>query len=300
MRKRDDLYRGLSMRRSTIAVAAVLAVAVLIVGCGGSKNQQSNGNGNTAGQTNTAPVQAQGKGSFKHQYDPVTDPNHAKLREDAMKARILELIAASLNQEIIIPVDITISLVECNVANAYYYPDQKRIHMCYELLDHFYTIFRPIASSEEDLHRKVYGATAHTFFHELGHALIDVLELPVTGKEEDAVDQLSTFILINGGDEGETAAINGANAFLLESQSGNNTNTAFWDEHSLNQQRFYSILCWIYGRDTAKYKHFVPEFLPEQRAVRCPSEYAQIEKSWLKLLGPHLKHQPKPQVTPPQ
>ena len=33
------------------------------------------------------------------------------------------------------------------------------------------------------------------FYHELGHALIDVLNLPIFGQEEDAADVLSVFLI---------------------------------------------------------------------------------------------------------
>ena len=36
----------------------------------------------------------------------------------------------------------------------------------------------------------------HTLYHESVHALIDVLKLPITGKGKDAVDNLSTLMLI--------------------------------------------------------------------------------------------------------
>ena len=35
-----------------------------------------------------------------------------------------------------------------------------------------------------------------TLYHELVHALVDVLKLSITGKEKDAVDNLSTLMLI--------------------------------------------------------------------------------------------------------
>ena len=41
-------------------------------------------------------------------------------------------------------------------------------------------------------------------------ALTHVLDLPITGKEEDAADQLSTYLLADGSDEGEQAVLEGA------------------------------------------------------------------------------------------
>src|SRR5262249_24126457 len=124
------------------------------------------------------------------------------------------------------------------------------------------------------------------------HALVHVLDLPVTGKEEDAVDQLSTLILADGSDEGERSVLTAAKWFLREHEQKDTDieQLAFWDEHSLEAQRFYNYVCWLYGHDEKTYAGLVKEgALPEDRAVRCPGEYQQLQKSWSRLLEPHLK-----------
>jgi len=164
--------------------------------------------------------------------------------------------------------------------------------MCYELLEHFYEIFKPDSKSEEELDDAVFGAVAFVFYHELGHALIHILDLPVTGKEEDAVDQLSTLILADGSDAGAKSVLDGARWFMLEEAQNDTTidKLPFSDEHSLNQQRFYNILCWVYGQDEKKYAFLVKDgILPKDRAARCEGEFAQLSRSWSKLLGPYLK-----------
>ena len=40
----------------------------------------------------------------------------------------------------------------------------------------------------------VVGNVLSTFYHELGHAMIDVMHLPVLGQEEDAADILSVIL----------------------------------------------------------------------------------------------------------
>lgn len=35
-------------------------------------------------------------------------------------------------------------------------------------------------------------------FHELGHAFISLYDLPITGREEDAVDQFAAILLAMG------------------------------------------------------------------------------------------------------
>ena len=57
------------------------------------------------------------------------------------------------------------------------------------------------------------GAMVVFFFHELGHCLIDVWDLPTTGREEDAVDQLAMFVLLDGTPEGEGMVLSAATFF---------------------------------------------------------------------------------------
>jgi hypothetical protein len=209
-----------------------------------------------------------------------------------MQDKVLEEITADLNSQIALPGDLTIAFSECGVVNAFYNPETHAIHMCYELIVRFVELFQPYAKSEEELEKAVDDATTFVFYHELGHALADILDLPITGKEEDAVDQLSTFILAEGDDKEENAAFNGATWFILEAQQrGSKVDPlAFADEHSLNEQRFYNILCWLYGQDQQRYAFIVSDgILPETRAQRCPNEYAKLAKSWGALLTPHMK-----------
>ena len=62
--------------------------------------------------------------------------------------------------------------------------------------------------------------------------------------------------------------------------------------HSLDKQRFYNVICWVYGSNTKKYAELTKgkdPILPEGRAEGCEQEYERITKAWQTLLGPHLK-----------
>src|SRR5262249_30856938 len=156
--------------------------------------------------------------------------------------------------------------------NAFYDPSSKRIIVCYELLDYFVDVFKPVAKDQTELGNAVLGATMFSFFHETGHGLIHLLDLPAVGREEDSVDQLATLTLIAGGDEGVSMALSGAYWFQLQSKGEHKT--PFWDEHGFDAQRFYNIVCLIYGSNPDKYAQFVSSgTLPPERAKRCPEEY---------------------------
>ena len=128
-----------------------------------------------------------------------------------------------------------------------------------------------------------------TLFHELGHCLIDVWDLPATGREEDAVDQLATVIMLDGSPQGQKSAINAALEFEIASRNDAKDDMLFWDEHSFSKTRFYDMLCLVYGSNPTKNAGLVgPDMLPEERAERCETEYKRAEHAWLKLLAPYI------------
>jgi hypothetical protein len=244
----------------------------------------------------TAPRPAAGRGAFKVRYGPVGTSDYAEIQKVFRETHILEDTAKDLNATFILPVDVTIAMNKCGQANAFYESDKKLITLCYELIDQFSDIFLADATSDEEQEtagEAIAGAAMFTLYHELGHALIDLYDLPVTGREEDAVDQLATIILLEGGDEGEAAAINGATAFMsedTEEEEKELEEISYWDEHSLGPQRFYNILCWTYGKNPEGNQDMVDdETLPADRAARCPAEYAQMSKSWDALLSAHMQ-----------
>lgn len=206
------------------------------------------------------------------------------------KEKVLESIAADLNTFLRIPRSIALTYRECGQANAFYTSAPRQITMCYELIDEFYTTFAKDGLKGDELDQSVDNAVTFAFYHELGHALVNVLDLPITGKEEDAVDQLATYLVADGADADETTALDGAIAFLLLAKNAKGQQTPFWDQHSLGEQRFFSIVCSIYGDAPDKYKSVITEgVLPKDRAAQCVPEWRKIERSWTRLIAPFVK-----------
>ena len=127
-------------------------------------------------------------------------------------------------------------------------------------------------------------------FHEVGHALIDVLELPITGREEDAADQLAAWVLIDA-DEGNAAVIDAATSFYGDGEETVEVEeTDFADEHGLDRQRYFNMVCWVYGSDPDANSDLVDDgWLPEDRANLCEGEYQQLDRSWGRLLKEYLR-----------
>ena len=241
---------------------------------------------------NVARAQAKpaGKGLFKVGASPLRKDKNVKLKMTAEDRQALQAIATDLSKVFILPQDIYLSVNVCGETNAFYNPDTKEIIMCAELVTFLEQAFAKEYEDKDEAAEAADDSTMFIFFHELGHALIDIYDLPVTGKEEDAVDQLSTLIVADGSEEGAASVFNGGVAFTLF-DNGELDESAFWGEHSMGLQRFYNVICMLYGQNPEAHKDLVKdEVLPKGRAQRCPSEYQRIEKAWGTLLSPHIKN----------
>ncbi|HEX6183172.1 MAG TPA: DUF4344 domain-containing metallopeptidase [Pyrinomonadaceae bacterium] len=242
----------------------------------------------TPAQTNAA--KAADKGDFKVARHEGGDGLSAKERaEMAEEEKSLEEAAAELNKAFSLPHDIFIGFDACDEPNAFYDPEKKQVTVCYELVADLYEAFRADYKTDEEVDDIVSNATTFVFFHEVGHALVDAYDLPITGREEDAVDQLSVLVLADGTDEGDRTVLDAARSFAGETQEELDE-LAFADEHSFDRQRFYNIICLLYGQNEQKFASLVEDgTLPEGRAERCADEYARADKAWDALLAPYVK-----------
>jgi len=207
---------------------------------------------------------------------------------------VFEEIADEVMESLVLPRGLEVVFAPCGTANASYDPTTKRVTMCYELFAEFDSIFSTPEASPEEAFDAILGAGSFVLFHEVGHALVDLLDLPITGREEDSVDSLAAWVLLQGERESDVfAAIEWFDAHAVASENGRSEDLPFWDEHSLNSQRVYDVACLVYGSDPQRYADMVgPDALPQERAVRCPGEYQQKEKAWDQLLSPYYPASP--------
>lgn len=173
-----------------------------------------------------------------------------------------------------------------------YDPQSDVIQIPYEFYQQVVVLFEEVVPDDPDT-REQYAIDSmlHTLFHEFGHAVIDQFEIPVLGREEDAVDGLASVLLIEYYDNGAEMAINAAELFALESDDrGALQEEDFWDEHSLDEQRFYSTLCHVYGSDPDEYQELVDDAgFTDERSEMCIFDYEKLVDDWDTLLEPVRK-----------
>ncbi|WP_259912900.1 DUF4344 domain-containing metallopeptidase [Jannaschia sp. M317] len=131
------------------------------------------------------------------------------------------------------------------------------------------------------------------FYHELGHALIDVEDVPIFGQEEDAADVFAV-VLTEAVFEPEVAldlAYDYALGFDAEARARaeRGEDHPWWDVHGPDEQRFYNTVCLFYGADPQGRSDYAEDMgLPEERADYCPGEYEQAEVAWGEVLDAML------------
>ena len=202
------------------------------------------------------------------------------------------VLITKMNEFITIPKDIV--FIFGAEDGPLYDPDTREILMTddftYDVMDRF--IDANYVDNEEQLFNVTMDVVEHTLYHELAHALIDILKLPVLGKEEDTADNLATMLVIHTNENGSDIALSAADFFDLEGEEIEElTDEDFWGEHSLDFQRFYNTVCLIYGSEPKQSEYLIEELnIDENRAQLCIDDYHRQNESWKKILQPHLKN----------
>jgi len=217
----------------------------------------------------------------------VGTPNSSSLRADS-EAKVRAMVAR-LNESINMPVDIQISFEDCHDTEVFYDDQNHHVTICHEWLDEMQHLLSRRNNDKNLIHESVESLVVAVFLHESAHALIDILHVPVTGREEDAADQFSTLVLM-GQPDGARKAMEVAHTYKVLSQDSLHDPPVYWDEHSLDAQRYYDTLCMIYGRDPKQNsKLMTSDRLPDERAEICEKDYQRIETAWKTLLKPYAK-----------
>lgn len=246
------------------------------------------GNIDTEPQKNEKKTVEESKGKFIPIYEDTENDDNVEEEKIWRESKILEQFTEVMNNYIKLPNDIKVIARDCDEPNAFYL--SNTISLCYELGVTEREMFENAGETGEELDNEVYKSLVGTLFHEVGHALIDVFSLKITGKEEDVADQLVAYMLTND-EVGEEYLMTVSYAYSLSAQEATSLDDLpFYDTHSLDAQRSVNFLCYVYGSDPKKFQNFVDEgFLHEDRAASCEEEYNKLVEAWDALLTDKVK-----------
>lgn len=205
---------------------------------------------------------------------------------DLAYAQAGALLIEQLNDSLLLPADIDVAFADCGTANAFFIPgisltseagtdSAGSIVMCHELTELFSVFY--------DTPEQGFLASTFVLMHELGHALVDVLELPVVGIEESFVDAVAAVFLGESNlSEGSVLA-----GFFFGAQGG----TPFFDTHRAGPQRLGDLVCWGVGADASLLEDpFITDIAAQlvEGGRNCVAEYQQQVSGLAALLDGNI------------
>ncbi|HZX97128.1 MAG TPA: DUF4344 domain-containing metallopeptidase [Myxococcales bacterium] len=244
-----------------------------------------------AGHAAPQPQAGKGRtGMFHAAYDPPKNPKHQPLYEKLKKAQALERFGEALGA-IRLPKPLLLKFAGCDgTSNAWYEPSDGTVTFCYEYVAEIEQGAQGSIAHGIDPQLAWQGAVAFVLLHETGHALFDLLKVPILGREEDAADSVAAFLLLRAGEGVARRVLAGAAWMYLHDAKGRLPDESdFADVHGLDSQRFYNVLCMAYGSKPASFKGMVEKgYLPKDRAEGCPEEYHQVAYAVKTLIDPSV------------
>ena len=142
-----------------------------------------------------------------------------------------------------------------------------------------------IALADDEVDGYVASNLLAIFYHELGHALIDVMDLRIFGQEEDAADVLSILLVHEFFEEEAAVQIMYDTAFSFLSDAELTEEVAYWDTHGPDLQRFYTTICLFVGASFEEREDIAEELeLPEDRLAGCEEEFELAYNSWSSVM----------------
>jgi hypothetical protein len=207
--------------------------------------------------------------------------------------RMKQLGTLELLQEFLAPLKlprrITVRMDECAGAVTVPYKPSGPVTICYEYIASIHAnapvegvvLFGP--GRRLTAQQTVVGSVVHLMLHQIAYAIFDVLELPVWGRFDDAVDNASGFIMLEFGEEVAWTTLLGSAWFMA--QRGIIGAGFFSDATRPSEaQRFYNFLCLAYGARAATYQFLINSFnLPEGRARYCRQDYLKLRAAFRDL-----------------
>lgn len=251
------------------APVACLAVILVVAGCASRSVSAEEESGDEFGEISIS-------------YGAVAE-DQADLAELVRESESLEDTADYVAYVAELPADLRVDVRTCDEDDetTWYDGENGEVLICMnELLDAHEQVVENDYS--EDVDETMVDMADAYLLHELGHAVIDLRELAITGREEDVADQFVAWMALEWLDE-PNIVLEAANEYYVTAHQYEHSDD---DVHGTPGQRTANFLCWLYGFDPEEWGHLVDDDpLTALRAEECEVEWEEIVEAWESLLG---------------
>ena len=239
-----------------------------------------------------APARAQVANALENKQVEIAyiPPRSAALQpvyDDLVQRAVLEELRNFL-APLRLPRPIKVQTEECGADTRPYRPGGAAT-ICYEQVAKIAAISAEHAATDSsDYNQALVGTFTAAMMSQVALEIFDVLQIPVWGREQDAADRLTAFIMLQFGEDIANVTISGAANFFSwsnETWSGRDFERA----QSPQAQRFYNFLCIAYGGSPHVFGDLADKgILPQHRAERCRGEYEQVRKAFNMRIMPFI------------
>lgn len=271
--------------RSLLTKVAALILTLFIVGCGSSSDDFADIN-----NYNPEPTPAPILYKMSVVYKAPTTEDFLPIQQALEQSEFYEGLAQALSETLIFPRDVTVSFEEVGQVNAFWQAGTNQITISYELIADI-AKGMDFDSSDPSASETAYiNASLLVVMHEIGHCFVTLFDLPITGREDDAVDEFAAIVLSQMQNKSPfSALVAGAQWFYDSAEAWGDTppEWLYADEHSMGKQRFYAILFLAYGSNPDAYQYLINDgIITEEQADNAVNEYKNKVKVWEQLLSP--------------
>ncbi|NWG22839.1 MAG: hypothetical protein HXY30_00230 [Pseudorhodoplanes sp.] len=228
---------------------------------------------------------------FTVEYVQPKEPKHFVIHDMMKEKKLLEKFQAFL-APIHLPNQVKLQIAGCDGrANANFW--QNTITVCYEYFEFIWAHTPKMAKAGLSPRDAMIGPTVDVFLHEAGHAILQLLDIPLLAREEDAADYIATFLMLEFCPEDARRLILGA-SFISGSEAMAEQGkapelAALADVHSLPAVRYFNRWCMAYGKDPVLFADAMElGMLTRQRAKHCSYEYSYISDAFKRLIHPYV------------
>lgn len=216
-------------------------------------------------------------------YREAKDARFQPIRDRLMKRRVLEQLRLFL-APLKLPRKLVVQIEQCDAASRAY-ESGGPVTICYEQVERIEQTAPqnpPPGALPRDV--MIVGAFVQTVLHQVSLAIFDVLDMPVWGRESDAADRLTAFIMMQFGRQVALKVLIGA-ALYFDTTDRAWTGDDFASVDSPEAQRLFNFLCIAYGADPAAFKFLLDQnLLPVARARRCTLEFYGLRNAFEKTI----------------
>jgi len=234
-------------------------------------------------------------GAFRVAETLPRDPRAAALWQHPQVAQTLRVWTAVVTELFRLPTDVTVTPAPCGRIDGFYDPVQQQLHLCEELLTYYAGVLTPAGGDPRTPAPVVREATLFSFLHLVGHAVLAVLDLPVTAEREEAADAVGVVFLVAGSVADERTVLAGSAALAQRSRTPEPPHIVpWWTHHPWTDERVAHLRCLLAG------SHPPPEApgLDDLAAPPCREAWQR----WQTLLTPSLRlstEAPEAALSPP-